>query len=57
MVALLADEAAVFVEHPCDTAGHAGAEVLTGTAQHQYGATSHVFAAVIAYAFDNGDGA
>ena len=31
MIALLADEAAVLVEHPGDAAGHAGAEVVAGT--------------------------
>jgi hypothetical protein len=57
MVALLADEAAILVKHPCDATGHTGTEVLAGTAQHQHGATGHVLAAMIAHTFDDGDGA
>ncbi len=57
MVALLADKAAVLIEHPCDAAGHAGAEVLAGAAQHQDGSAGHVFAAVVAHTFDDGGGA
>ena len=57
MVALLADKAAVLIEHPCDAAGHARAEVLSGAAQHQHGAAGHVFATVIAHTFDDSGGA
>src|ERR1700761_5360882 len=57
MVALLADKAAVLIEHPCDAAGHAGAEVLSGAAQHQDSSAGHVFAAVVAYTFDDSGGA
>src|ERR1700759_5456323 len=54
MVALLADKAAVLIEHPGDAARHAGAEVLSGAAQHQDGSACHVFAAVVAHTFNDG---
>src|ERR1700733_5556092 len=57
MIALLADEAAVLVEHPCYATGHTSAEVLAGTAQHENGAPGHVLAAMIADTFDDGDSA
>ena len=50
-------EAAILVEHPCDAAGHTGAEVLAGTAQHQNSAPGHVLAAMIADTLDDGDSA
>src|SRR4051812_20825849 len=53
MVALFADKAAVLIEYPCHAAGHTRAEVLSGAAQHQHGAAGHVFATVIAHAFDD----
>ena len=57
MIALLADKAAVLIEHPSDAAGHARSEVLSRPAQHQHGAPGHVFATVIAHAFDDSGGA
>jgi len=53
MIALLADKASVFIEHPSDAAGHARSEVLSRPAQHQHSAPRHVFATVISHAFDD----
>ena len=44
---------AVVVEHVGDTAGHAGGEVAPGVAEAYHHAAGHVFAAVIADAFDD----
>ena len=50
----LRGEVAVLVEHVGDAAGHAGAEVAAGRAEHDDAAAGHVFAAVIADGFDDG---
>ena len=47
-------EVAVLVEHVGDAAGHAGGEVAPGRAEHDDAAAGHVFAAVVADAFDDG---
>ena len=46
-----------FVEHIGDAARHAGREVAAGLADHHDDAAGHVFAAMVADAFDDGDGA
>ena len=48
---------AVLVEHIGDAARHAGREVAAGLPEHDDDAAGHVFAAVIARAFDDRDGA
>ena len=48
----IGDESPVRVVDPCDAARHSGAEVDTRLAQYSYSATGHVFAAVIANAFN-----
>src|SRR5450830_1198016 len=50
-------EVAVRVVHVGDTARHAGREVAAGGTQHDDGAAGHVFATVVAQAFDDGRGA
>ena len=40
-----------------DAARHAGGEIAPGLAQHDHHAAGHVFAAMVAGAFDHGDGA
>ena len=50
-------ERAVGVEHVGDAAGHAGAEVATGRAEHDDPAAGHVLAAVVADALDHRGGA
>src|SRR5207237_8830155 len=50
-------EVAFRVVHERDTAGHARRKVAAGFAQHHYGAAGHVFAAVVAHAFDDRRGA
>src|SRR5690606_28294142 len=47
-------EAAVRVPYVGDAARHAGGEVAAGAAQHHHGAAGHVFATVVAGAFDHG---
>ena len=49
-------ELAVFVVHVGHAAAHAGGEVASGLAQHHHGAAGHVFAAMVARAFDDGGG-
>ena len=49
-------ELAVFVEHIGDAATHASGKVATGVAQHHHGAAGHVFAAVVASAFNHRGG-
>jgi hypothetical protein len=44
-----------FVEHVGHAAGHARREVAAGLAEHHDGAAGHVFAAVVARAFDDAD--
>jgi hypothetical protein len=44
------------VENIGDAARHAGSEVAPGLAQHNHDPAGHVFAAVVAGAFDNGNG-
>ena len=46
-------EAAILVQNVGDTTGHAGREVAARHAENDYRAASHVFAAVVAHAFDN----
>ena len=46
-------ELSVDIEHVGDSARHAGGEVAPGNAQHDHRATGHVFAAVIAHAFNH----
>src|SRR6185437_820885 len=53
MITLLGNEAAIFIEHPSNAAGHASAEVLAGTAQHEHRTAGHVLAAMVADAFDD----
>ena len=53
-VAALLGEVAGFIEHVGDAAAHAGGEVAAGLAEHDDQAVGHVFAAVIAEAFDDG---
>src|SRR5580698_6374163 len=48
-------ESVVFVEHVGDAAGHAGGEVSASTAENDDDATGHIFAAMVAGAFDHGD--
>ena len=50
-------EGAVLVEHIGDAARHAGGEVAPGLAEHDDDAAGHVFAAMVAGALDDGDGA
>ncbi len=50
-------EGAVLVDHVGDAARHAGGEIAPGHAQHHHDAAGHVFAAMVAGAFDHGDGA
>src|SRR5882724_3241017 len=38
----------------CQTSGHARSEIQTERTEHQYHASGHVFAAVLAHAFDHG---
>ena len=45
------------VEHIGDAAGHAGGEIAAGLADDDDDSAGHVFAAVVAYALDNRDGA
>jgi hypothetical protein len=45
------------VQNIGDTAGHAGREVAAGLAEHDHETAGHVFAAMVADAFDNRDGA
>jgi hypothetical protein len=52
-----AGELAVLVVHVGHAAAHAGREVAAGLAQHHHGAAGHVFAAVVARAFDHRRGA
>ena len=51
-----AREGAVFVENIGDAARHAGSEVAPGHAEHDDRAAGHVFATVVADAFDDGGG-
>src|SRR6185312_15045450 len=44
-------------EHVSDAARHAGREVAAGLAEHDDDAAGHVFAAMVARALDDGDGA
>ena len=53
-VAALLGEIALLVEHVGDAAAHAGGEVAAALAEHDDEAVGHVFAAVIAEAFDHG---
>ena len=46
-------EHAVDIVNVGDAAGHACGEVATGLAEHDHLAAGHVFAAVVAHAFDN----
>ena len=57
VVAALDGEVAGFIEHVGDAAAHAGGEVAAALAEHDDQAVGHVFAAVIAEAFDDGGGA
>ena len=50
-------EVAVLVEHIGDAARHAGREVAAGLADDDDDAAGHVFAAMVADALDDGDGA
>ena len=50
-------ERSVGIEHVGDAAAHAGGEVAAGRPEHDHAAAGHVFAAVIADAFDDGVGA
>src|SRR5690242_13454205 len=43
------------VEYECHSTAHAGGKVSAGLAEHDDGAAGHVFAAVIADSFDDGD--
>src|SRR5450830_1012862 len=56
LVVDLVDEGVVLVEHVGETAGHARAEVVASLAQNRDKTTGHVFAAVIARAFNHGVG-
>ena len=53
-VAAAGGEVALIVEDECATATHAGGEVAAGGAEHDDGAVGHVFAAVVADAFNDG---
>ena len=44
----------VFVKHIRDPAGHAGREILACSSKNNDAAAGHIFAAVIANAFDDG---
>ncbi len=57
VVAVLVEEVSIFVVDPGQTAGHARAEVDAGGAEDDGQAARHVFAAVIAHAFDDGKSA
>ena len=46
-------ELTVFIKHIGDAAAHARRKVAAGVAQHHHGAASHVFATVVASAFDH----
>ena len=50
-------ECLFLVEHVSDTTRHTGSEIPPGTAKHHNDATRHIFATVVAAAFDNGYGA
>src|SRR6185437_9895450 len=49
----LARERSLRIEHISDAARHAGREVAARFAKHDHGAARHVFATVVARAFDN----
>ena len=57
LVVDLAVEVAVGVVDVGDAAGHAGAEVAAGVAEHDHAAAGHVLAAVVADALDDRGGA
>ena len=57
LVVVAVDEVALFVEHVREPARHAGTEVDAGVAEHDDNAAGHVFAAVVAAAFDDRVGA
>ena len=46
-----------FVQHERDAAAHPGGEVPSGTTEHDDDATRHVFAAMVADAFDDRESA
>ena len=48
-------EIAFFIKHIGDTARHAGSEVPPGLAEHNDDTARHIFAAMIARAFDDGN--
>ncbi len=54
LVAAARGEVALIVVDESDAAAHAGGEVAAGRAEHDDDAVGHVFAAVIAHAFDHG---
>jgi len=49
-------EIARFVENVGDTAAHAGRKISTGSSKHDNPAAGHIFASVIADAFNDGNG-
>src|SRR5689334_3071182 len=57
VVASVAEECGSLVVDPGQPAGHAGAEVDAGCAEDNGKAAGHVFAAMIANAFDDREGA
>ena len=50
-------EGAVFVQHVSDAARHTRGEIASGATEHHHHAAGHVFAAMVAGAFDHRDGA
>ena len=54
MIAAVAEKVSIFVVDPRETAGHAGAEVDPSATENHGQASGHVFAGVIAHAFDDG---
>ena len=47
-------EIAALIQNVGDAAGHSGGEVASRSAEHDHQAVGHVFAAVVANAFDHG---
>src|SRR5439155_7002754 len=47
-------KAAVFVQHVCHAAAHAGGEVAAGPAEHDHAPARHVLAAMVAHALHHG---
>ena len=56
MITAVPQEVSIFVVDPCETTGHACAEIDTGAAKNDSESSGHVFASVIPNALYNGSG-